>query len=83
MTDGWKSAERTEDIRTVLLKFSDLFSSSTGGQVIFRLFGTYEGVPNLLFTVIKLMPIKITSDECTVYPLKSIINLFNMLISIL
>jgi hypothetical protein len=52
MTDGWKSAERTQDIRAVLLRLSDLFSPSFGGQVIFRLFGPYEGVPNLLFTVI-------------------------------
>ncbi|XP_046441420.1 transferrin-like isoform X2 [Daphnia pulex] len=50
MTDGWKSAERTQDIRAVLLRLSDLFSPSFGGQVIFRLFGPYEGVPNLLFT---------------------------------
>lgn len=52
MTDGWKSAERSQDIRAVLLRLSDLFSPSFGGQVIFRLFGPYEGVPNLLFTVI-------------------------------
>lgn len=52
MTDGWKSAERTEDIRAVMMKMSDLFSPSFGGQVIFRLFGPYEGIPNLLFTVI-------------------------------
>ena len=51
MTDGWKSAERTEDIRSVMMKLSDLFSPSFGGQVIFRLFGPYEGIPNLLFTV--------------------------------
>ena len=51
MTDGWKSAERTEDFRVLLLKLSDLFSSAFGGQVVFRLFGPYEGVPNLLFTV--------------------------------
>ena len=50
MTDGWKSAERTADIRTVVLKLSDLFSPAFGGQVIFRLFGPYEGIPNLLFT---------------------------------
>ena len=51
MTDGWKSAERTADIRTVLLKLSDLLSPAFGGQVIFRLFGVYEGISNLLFTV--------------------------------
>jgi hypothetical protein len=55
MTDGWKSAERTQDIRAVLLRLSDLFSPSFGGQVIFRLFGPYEGVPNLLFTVIPFL----------------------------
>ncbi len=61
MTDGWKSAERTEDIRAVMMKMSDLFSPSFGGQVIFRLFGPYEGIPNLLFTVITLSnPIGIT-----------------------
>ena len=54
MTDGWKSAERTEDIRSALLKMSDYFSPSFGGQVVFRLFGPYEGIPNLLFTVIIL-----------------------------
>lgn len=52
MTDGWKSAERSQDIRAVMLRLSDLFSPTSGGQVIFRLFGPYEGVPNLLFTVI-------------------------------
>lgn len=52
MTDRWKSAERTQDIRAVMMKLSDQFSPSFGGQVIFRLFGPYEGIPNLLFTVI-------------------------------
>lgn len=54
MTDGWKSAERSQDIRAVMLRLSDLFSPTSGGQVIFRLFGPYEGVPNLLFTVIDI-----------------------------
>ena len=51
MTDGWKSAERTEEFRAALMKLSDLFSPAVGDQVVFRLFGPYEGVPNLLFTV--------------------------------
>ena len=51
MTDRWTSAERTEDIRVLMMKLSDLFSPSFGGQVIFRLFGPYEGIPNLMFTV--------------------------------
>ena len=55
MTDGWKSAERSQDIRAVMLRLSDLFSPSFGGQVIFRLFGPYEGVPNLLFTVLPFL----------------------------
>jgi hypothetical protein len=51
MADRWTSAERTEDIRVAMMKLSDLFSPSFGGQVIFRLFGPYEGIPNLMFTV--------------------------------
>lgn len=63
MTDGWKSAERSQDIRAVMIRLSDLFSPSSGGQVIFRLFGPYEGVPNLLFTVSGSRPLQVVVIE--------------------
>ena len=63
MTDGWKSAERTEEFRAALMKLSDLFSPAVGDQVVFRLFGPYEGVPNLLFTVSPVFVVNRPEEE--------------------
>ena len=69
MTDGWKSAERTEEFRAALMKLSDLFSPAVGDQVVFRLFGPYEGVPNLLFTVSPVLLLIVRKRKNTFNPL--------------